>query len=95
VSGVPSNGPAVRPCVSTQSTPSEYSREPTASAQSTHCKCSAWPAVSPSPLRFWICRARRVRPSRWSRPSTRCRSAHRCVRRQALLRDNRAAHSWA
>jgi hypothetical protein len=33
-----------------------------------------------------------VRPSRWSRPSTRCRSAHRCVRRQILLRANRAAH---
>ena len=82
VSGAPSNGPTVRPSVSTQSAKWECSREPTASAQSTHCKCSAWPAVTPSPLRFWICRARRVRPSRWSRPSARHRFAHRCVRRQ-------------
>ena len=82
VSGAPSNGPTVRPSVSTQSAKWECSREPTASAQSTHCKCSASPAVTPSLLRFWICRARRVRPSRWSRPSTRHRFAHRCGRRQ-------------
>jgi hypothetical protein len=36
-----------------------------------------------------------VRPSRWNRPSTRCRSAHTCVRRQALLGNNSAAHSGA